>query len=174
LQQNYKKLLDLAFFTALAVSIFVLENLLPRPFPFMKLGLANIIVLFVLVRSGYPSALVITISKTLIGGLFSGLLLSPTTLLSISGSFVAVSIMYLLLRLKIPLSLIGISLSGAVFHNLTQLIIVRMILIRENSIFYLTPLMIVLGIITGIFTGYIAHLLLNNPGSKEKYEETDN
>lgn len=173
MQENYKRILDLAFFTALAVTIFVLENLIPRPFPFLKFGLANVIVLYVLIKLGYPSALVVTLSKTLLGGLFSGLLLSPTTILSLSGSLIAVSIMYVLLQSGINFSLIGLSISGAVGHNLTQLLVVRFILIRQNSIFYLTPLLLIVGIITGILTGYITYLLIRRSGLKEVYEKTD-
>jgi heptaprenyl diphosphate synthase len=173
LQENYKRILDLAFFTALAVSIFVLENLIPRPFPFLKFGLANVIVLFVLIKLGFPSALVVTLSKTILGGLFSGLLLSPTTILSCSGSLAAVTVMYLFLSSRVNFSLIGLSISGAVVHNLTQLVMVRLILIDQNSIFYLTPLLLIMGIITGILTGYITFLLIKKTGLKEAYETTD-
>jgi len=168
-----KKLLNLAFFTALAITIFVLENLLPRPLPFMKFGLANIIILYVLITMNFHSALLITIFKTLIGGLFTGLLLSPTSLLSLSGSLASLLIMFLLLKSGINFSVIGISINGAVIHNLTQLAVVRSILIKEDSIFYLTPLMIILGLITGMFTGYMTFLLIRKTGKREIYEEID-
>lgn len=148
--------LELAFFTALAVAVYVLESYLPKPLPFLRIGLANVVVLVVLVTRGFSPALVVTLGKTLVGGLFSGLLLSPTTLLSLSGSLTALVVMYLILQTGLGFSLIGISIAGATSHNLIQLILIRFILIREDSIFYLIPVMIVMGIITGIITGFLA------------------
>ncbi|KQC08870.1 MAG: hypothetical protein APR54_04120 [Candidatus Cloacimonas sp. SDB] len=174
MQQNNKKIFDLAFFTALAITIFLLENLIPRPFPFLKFGFANIIVLYVLITINFRSALLIAISKTLIGGLLSGLILSPTTLLSLSGSIAALLIMYILYRSPLHFSLIGLSISGAVFHNLSQLIVVRLILIKEHSIFYLTPLLIILGLFTGTLTGYLAYLLISKTVKEDIDEKTDN
>jgi len=173
LHSKDKKLLNLAFFTALAITIFMLENLLPRPLPFMKFGFANIIILYVLVTMNFRSALIVTVSKVLVGGLFTGLLISPTSLLSFCGSITSLIIMFILLHSGISFSLIGISISGAVSSNLIQLIIVRSILIKEDSIFYLTPVMIFLGVITGMITGYLTFLLIRKIEKKESYEEND-
>lgn len=148
--------LELAFFTALAVAVYVLESFLPKPLPFLRIGLANVVVLVVLVTRGFSPALVVTLGKTLVGGLFSGLLLSPTTLLSLCSSLTALGVMFLILQTGLGFSLIGISIAGATIHNLVQLVLIRSILIREDSIFYLIPVMIILGIITGIITGFLA------------------
>jgi heptaprenyl diphosphate synthase len=158
--ENFR-LIHLAFFTALAISIYVLENLLPRPFPFMKIGLSNVVVLILLIKWNFRSALVVAVTKTFIGGFFSGTILSPTTLFSFGGSLVALIVMLVFIRSKIAFSVIGISIAGAVAHNVTQLLIVRMILIKENSIFYLTPLMILMGIVTGVITGYLAKMFMD-------------
>ena len=155
------RLIHLAFFTALAISIYVLENLLPRPFPFMKIGLSNIVVLILLIKWSFRSALVVALTKTFIGGFFSGTVLSPTTLFSFGGSLVALFTMLIFIRTNISFSVIGISIAGAVTHNITQLFIVRAILIKENSIFYLTPLMILMGIVTGVITGYFAKVFMD-------------
>jgi heptaprenyl diphosphate synthase len=155
------RLIHLAFFTALAISIYVLENLLPRPFPFMKIGLSNVVVLILLIKWNFRSALVVAVTKTFIGGFFSGTILSPTTLFSFGGSLAALFIMLVFIRTKIAFSVIGISIAGAVVHNVTQLLIVRSILIKENSIFYLTPLMILMGIVTGVITGYLAKMFMD-------------
>ena len=158
--ENFR-LIHLAFFTALAISIYVLENLLPRPFPFMKIGLSNVVVLILLIKWNFRSALVVAVTKTFIGGFFSGTVLSPTTLFSFGGSLAALIVMLVFIRTKIALSVIGISIAGAVAHNITQLLIVRSILIKENSIFYLTPLMILMGIVTGVITGYLAKMFMD-------------
>ena len=158
--ENFR-LIHLAFFTALAISIYVLENLLPRPFPFMKIGLSNVVVLILLIKWNFRSALVVAVTKTFIGGFFSGTVLSPTTLFSFGGSLAALIVMLVFIRTKIALSVIGISIAGAVAHNITQLLIVRSILIKENSIFYLTPLMILMGIVTVVITGYLSKMFMD-------------
>ncbi len=155
------RLIHLAFFTAFAISIYVVESFLPKPFPFMKLGLANIVVLLLLVSGNVRYALIVIIGKTVAGGFLSGLFLSPTTLLSISGSLCSLVIMTIFIKSKVRFSLIGISILGAVAHNLAQIAIVRLILIKENTIFYLTPLLIIMGIVTGIIIGYIAKLFMD-------------
>ena len=158
--ENFR-LIHLAFFTALAISIYVLENLLPRPFPFMKIGLSNVVVLILLIKWNFRSALVVAVAKTFIGGFFTGTVLSPTTLFSFGGSIVALIVMLVFIRSKIAFSVIGLSIAGAVAHLLTQLVIVRLMLIKENSIFYLTPLMILMGIVTGMVTGFLAKKIMD-------------
>ena len=155
------RLIHLAFFTAFAITIYVVESFIPKPFPFMKLGLANIVVLLLLVSGNMRYAFIVIIGKTVAGGFFSGLFLSPTTLLSISGSICSLCVMTIAIKSKVHFSIIGISIVGAVAHNLAQIAVVRLILIKENTIFYLTPLLIIMGIVTGIIIGYIAKLFLD-------------
>lgn len=155
------RLIHLAFFTAFAITIYVVESFIPKPFPFMKLGLANIVVLLLLVSGNVRYALIVIIGKTVAGGFFSGLLLSPTTLLSISGSFCSLGIMKIFIESRVRFSVIGISILGAITHNFAQIVVVRLILIKENTIFYLTPLLIIMGIVTGIIIGYIAKLFMD-------------
>jgi heptaprenyl diphosphate synthase len=149
----------LAFFTALAVTIYVLENLIPKPSPFMKLGLANIVVLLLLYRGSTLAAFVVLMSKTLLGGLVSGLLFSPVTVISGVASVTAFIVMQIFIASKIDFSIIGLSVAGAVSHNLMQIVVVNMVLIMSNAVYRLLPLMIVMGIVTGMITGYLASLL---------------
>jgi heptaprenyl diphosphate synthase len=161
----------LAFFTALAVSMYLLEMLIPRPLPFMKLGLANIVVLMLLLQRQITAGAVVAVAKTLVGGFFSGTLLSPTTVLSLGGTLVAFCLMLLALYLPVGLGVMGISILGAVGHNLGQLCVVRLLLMQQNGIFHLTPLLIVMGMVTGMITGAIAWKVLQ--ATKGDYEKTD-
>jgi len=163
------RLIHLAFFTAFAITIYVVESFLPKPFPFMKLGLANIVVLLLLFSGNIKYAFLVIIGKTFIGGFLSGMFLSPTTLLSISGSLCSFFVMLIFIKSKFGFSIIGISIIGAVTHNLVQLIVVRSLLIKQSAIFYLTPLLILLGIVTGIIIGFIARSFQNR--LKRNYEK---
>lgn len=161
--------IHLAFFTAFAIAIYIVESYIPKPLPFIRLGLANIVVLLLLFSGNWRYALLVIIGKTFVGGFFSGLFLSPTTLLSISGSLCSFGIMIIFLKSNIGFSMIGISILGAVTHNLVQMVVVRLLLIKGNAIFYLTPLLILMGIVTGIIIGYIAKLFQDR--IKRDYEK---
>jgi len=172
LDLNNLRLIHLAFFIAFAIAIYVVESFIPKPFPFMKLGLANVVVLLLMVSGNTRYAFLVVIGKTITGGFLSGLLLSPTTLLSLCGSVTSLCVMTLFLRSKINFSIIGLSILGAVSHNLVQIVVVRFILIKENTIFYLTPLLIIMGIVTGIVIGFIAKLFLDRLNGNYKTESS--
>lgn len=155
-----KSIIQFSFFSALAVTIFVLENMIPKPIPFLKLGLANIVVLFLLFQKKELMATSVTFSKVFIGGFFGGTLLTPSFIMSLSGSTISIIIMLLAIKSDINFSIIGISILGAISHNVTQLFVVRYLVIKHSGIFYLTPLMIFLGLITGIVTGLVAFKLI--------------
>ena len=156
-----KYLLHLAFLTAFAVTVYALESFVPKPLPFMKLGLSNVVILALIFTDNIRSAFIVAIAKTLLGGLLSGMLFSPTTLLSFGGTLLAFVLMLIFIKFPLDFSIIGISIIGAVGHNFGQIILVRYVLIKENSIFYLTPLLILMGIVTGIIIGYIAEIFVD-------------
>ena len=161
----------LAFFTAFAVTVYILENLIPKPLPFMKLGLSNVVILVLLMTGDVRAAILVAAAKTLLGGLLAGTLISPTTLLSGGGTALSLFCMIVLHELPLRFSILGISIAGAVSHNFAQISLVRWLLIKENSIFCLTPILILMGIVTGIITGYLAKILIErlDLASIEKY-----
>jgi len=135
--------------------------------PFLKLGLANIVVVLLMAEKQYSSAFTVALLKTLGGGLFTGTLFSPTTVMSLSGTVVAFGVMLICFQPFWRFSIIGVSMAGAVAHNMAQLTVVRFLLIRENSIFYLTPFLILTGIGTGLLIGYIVVILRSKLNMKE-------
>ncbi|MCF7920935.1 MAG: Gx transporter family protein [Candidatus Cloacimonetes bacterium] len=149
----------LAFFTAFAITIYVLETLIPKPLPFLKLGLANVVVLLLLWKGNSLAGFIVLLSKCILGGIFTATLLSPMTIISLGAGFAAFGAMYLSLRLKSGLSLLGTSILGATLHNLVQLAIVNGLLLHSTAAWKLLPLLLILGIFTGLITGYLAHLL---------------
>jgi len=156
----------LAYFTAFAVTIYVLENIIPKPLPFFKLGLANVVVLLLLWNRKSLAALIIILSKTILGGLITGMLLSPMTIISLGASIAAYLMMFGAIKTRLGFSVLGISIIGATIHNLTQLAIVNWLLVHSDEVWKLLPLMLLLGLVTGLITGYLAHLL-----SKQKIFE---
>jgi len=169
-QSSNNIIIRYAFFTAVATTVYFLESMAVRalPFPFLRIGLANVIIVYLLMRKEFVFAFTVNILKTLIGGLISFTLLSPATILSICGGIGSLIVMWLLLVSRLNFSVIGISIAGAVVHNIIQIYCVRWLIIPRDSVFYLLPVLMLIGIATGFITGIIAHeLYLKLEGNEE-------
>jgi heptaprenyl diphosphate synthase len=169
-QSSNSIIIQYAFFTAVATTVYFLESMAVRalPLPFLRIGLANVVIVYLLLNKSFVFAFTVNIMKTLIGGLISMTLLSPATLLSLSGGIISLVVMWLLLVSKINFSIIGISIAGAVVHNIVQILCVRWLIIPRDSILYLIPVLMLIGIATGFVTGIIAYeLSIRLEGNKE-------
>lgn len=154
--------------SALALVLSFLESLIPfQPgLPGIKLGLANLVIVFALYRMNVHSALLINTVRILLASLlFSGLF---GLLYSAAGAAASLTAMTLLLQINrkreqagksILFSIFGVSMTGGVFHNLGQLLVAILFLSSLNLIYYL-PVMIISGIVMGLINGMIARLLL--------------
>ncbi len=112
----------LGMLSAAAAALQILEAPLPRLVPWLKPGLANALVLFAIVRFSPWFAAGIVVFRSLLAGLVLGLLFSPAHLLGLAGGLAAAAAMTLAVRLGHGwLGLAGISILGAVAHNLAQL-----------------------------------------------------
>ena len=152
-----KALLVLAFLTATACSVQIAENLIMRllPLPFIRIGLSNVIILYLILRKQVLNAVIVNVTKSLVGGLATFTLLSPGTLLSLGGGFAAVLVMWAADRLPLGFSVFGISVLGAVAHNLVQLSIVKSVVLPQADVFILTPILLVLALLGGFVTAWI-------------------
>ncbi len=140
-----------AMFTAAALSLSAFENLIPSPVAGIKLGLANIIILFVLLCFGYKEAMLINISRCLLASVFGGGISS--LIYSLTGAIASLSFMYLLiLASKGRLSTVCISICGALIHILVQLYVASVIT-GSMYVFELIPIYMVTSVISGLFVG---------------------
>lgn len=163
-----QQLAAIGMLSALALVLSFLESLIPfQPgLPGIKLGLANLVIVFALYRMNVHSALLINTVRILLAGLlFSGLF---GLLYSAAGAAASLAAMTLLLQINrkreqvgksILFSIFGVSMTGGVFHNLGQLLVAILFLSSLNLIYYL-PVMIISGIVMGLINGMIARLLL--------------
>ena len=151
----------LAFLTATACSIHVFESLIMRlmPLPFIRLGLSNIVVMYLLFEKKILPAIVVAITKSLVGGAVTFSLLSPATLLSLGGGLAAVFAMWIAIAVRFGFTEYGVSVTGAVAHNLTQLVLVQTVVLPGTRVFMLTPLLLFLGLLSGILTAWILVLI---------------
>lgn len=159
-----RKIVYLGLMIGLAMSLQIFESLIPipTPVPGAKLGLANIITLFVIVRFGCKEAIVITVIRTFLASLFMGTLFAPTFFLSFFGGLVSAVMMGMCRKLfGKHFSLIGISVLGAITHNVIQLLIASLML-DEFGFFYLLPYLLLFGIPTGFFVGIVTTQMLRH------------
>lgn len=164
-EKVYKKLAEkkevyLTLFVLLSLYLSLLETFIPKPFPWMKLGLANIITIFVMEKFGFRMAMETALLRIFIQSLTLGTLFSPGFIISSLSGLSAISVMGFLFRFRSNLSLIAISSFSAMIHNLMQLIVVYFLLYRNISIYsrgvlILVMVFLLIGIISGGITGFI-------------------
>ncbi len=159
---EYQKLTRLSMFLALSILLSILESLLPMiggHIPGMKLGIANVITIVVLLHYGYKEAFGITILRVLVMGILRTGIFSTGFFLSLGGALFSVSAMSIVKQSK--LSIIGISIVGAIFHSIGQIAVATVLLHLPNLIYYL-PWMILLSMLTGGIIGYFAKQIIRN------------
>lgn len=154
------KITKCGVFTALAIIVSSLERLVPLqaviPLPGIKLGLSNCVILFVLMKFGYFSALSILIIKcVIVSVLFSGI---TSLVFSLSGGILALTAMYLLLRFRSLFSICGVSVFGAAMHNVGQILAAALVL-KSRYIFAYLPVLLLISVVTGLLTGVLSEII---------------
>ena len=153
-----KKLTTLAITVTLAMALSFLESQIPPlvAIPGVKLGLANVAVIFALYRFGAREAIAVSALRVFLVGLLFGSFVS--TLYSIAGAALSFLVMLLLRRIKL-FSEVGVSVAGGVSHNVGQ-IAVACVLLETNVILYYLPFLLLSGTLAGIGVGALAALLV--------------
>ena len=155
------KVARLGVLLSLSLIFGIIDSFIPSFFPGARLGLANLIILLDLYLYGYKDAFLIDIGKVILISLIRGNFLSMGNMMSLAGSmlsYLAMSIFLLIFKKKI--SVITISIIGAIFHNLGQ-VLIGYVYIGNLSVFYYLPILEALGIATGLLTGVLSKLILN-------------
>ncbi len=151
----------LALSLALAVVESMLGALIPLPIPGVKLGLANIVSMFLLCYFSLPATLVVAVLRTLLASLFSGGL--SMFLFSAPGAILSTLVMYAALRWIKPLSIVGVSMLGAVTHNVAQ-VCVAVLTTGEVRLFFYAFILVTVGAVSGAITGVVARVSFERAG----------
>ena len=144
----------LGLFSALSIALSIFESAIPTANilpPGTKLGLSNIVVMFICGAFGLLPALIVAVIKSLF--IFS--LKGPTAFfMSFSGGIFSMFIMWVLItKTNKQLSFIFISIVGAISHNLAQLLVSSFFI--GISVFYYLPVLILAALFTGSVTGIL-------------------
>ncbi|MDO5520416.1 MAG: Gx transporter family protein [bacterium] len=148
-----KKISTFGVLVALAFIFSYIEALIPFNFavPGMKLGLANIVVLATLYLLGTKEGFAISLLRVVLVGFTFGNL--STMIYSLAGGFLSFLVMALAKRFNL-FSIIGVSVLGAIFHNVGQ-VSVAMIMVRTKTLIGYLPFLLVFGIVSGVVIGIV-------------------
>ena len=150
----------ICFLAACCLFLSTVEYAVPKPLPFMRLGLANLPILLSVKKLKIKDVLALTACKVLVQSLVGGTLLSYIFVFSVAGSFAsctATLLLYHALRKSGSISFIGLSLAGALANNAAQLACARLILFGGNTR-YIAPLLLGSGLLSGLLLGIFANL----------------
>lgn len=160
-EEDYQQISRIAILVTIACVLQIAESLVPHPIPGIRLGLANTITLITLVTIGFSSGLEVAVLRTILSSLVMGTFMSPTFILSFAGAVLSTFVMgglYWLVRRyqNLRLSIVGISVMGALSHNFTQLLLAYFLLIKHPGIFVFWPWFAVGSVIMGWFSGLVS------------------
>ncbi|MFW6363131.1 MAG: Gx transporter family protein [Spirochaeta sp.] len=144
------------FLGALCLFFAAIEYLFPKPVPFFRLGLANLPILLVLDFLPVPLVVIVVMLKVFGQGLINGTLASYVFLFSLFGSLASTAVMILVHRLGARrISLVGVSLCGAVASNLIQVLLSIWFIFGAGS-WVIAPLFLSMGTLSGLIVGVLA------------------
>ena len=160
---NVKKIAFLGLMLAFILVLAVLENMLPPLFPmlppqFSRIGLSNVVVMYVVFFVGKKEALIMAILKAFFGFLMRG---AMAGLLSLAGGLLSIFFIILLLWVfKDKISYIALSVAGAIGHNLGQLTVASLILENWNLFVFYFPMLLISGVLFGSITGVFLKIIM--------------
>lgn len=167
-----KKIVLLSLLTALALIIFTIESAIPPIVPIqgVKLGLANVITLFLVLNADKKSAFAVLIVRVVLASIFAGQAISM--IYSLCGGLLALIAMCAAAHILKGRPVWFVSTVGAVFHNVGQ-IGAAMLLLSPQVVYYL-PYLMISGCITGILIGILTDLTtrkMKSSGILEKFTD---
>ena len=159
MRNNTRRLTSLALTVSFALILSFVESRIPAfvAIPGVKVGLANIAVIFTLYKFGIKEAAAVSLVRVLLVSMLFG---SPISMIySISGAVLSLSAMFLLKKLT-PVSEVVVSVSGGILHNIGQ-IGAASIMLGTNVVSYYLPFLLLSGTIAGIVVGVASAMLIS-------------
>ena len=168
LKKETAQLCRMAFLCALALSLSALESVFtPILPPGAKAGISNVVTMYAAACLGLPSALVVVVVKAVFALVTRGVVAFLMSL--VGGLFSAVLLFFLFRCARGKLGVIGISVLGAVTHNVAQGLF-SLVIFGRAMLGYL-PILIFLSLPSGVLTGSALFATLGILHRKERNEE---
>lgn len=154
--KRVNKLALLGMCCAAAMIFSYVESFVSLGVPGLKIGLANITVIFLIYRYGWKEALAVTLVRCVLAALLFGSVMSLAY--SVAGALVSITVMTLLKKWDI-FNCVGVSVAGGIMHNAGQ-IIVAVAVTGVREIAYYMPVLSVGGTVAGFLIGLLGAIVL--------------
>lgn len=155
------RMMIIALFGGFSIFLSSIEYLLPRPLPFFRYGLANITLLLAIRFFSFKDLFLLTLIKVLGLGILNGTFASYVFVFSLLGSLGAFGSMWSIERIcREHVSLIGISVVGALVSNVIQIICAVWYIFGEQA-WIIAPYLLLLGSISGLIIGLVSQFYWN-------------
>lgn len=159
--KKVRRMVELTMMLALGIVFHYAEGLIELPtLPGVRFGFANIIGLMCLYIYGPKEMLEINLARVVFASLLNGRLFSTGFFLSLSGVMLCSIASWIAYKYR-KLSILGVSILSGVFHGIGQILCV-MVIYNTSAMVYYLPVLTLAAIPTGLFTGYVAHLVLKH------------
>lgn len=159
MRNKTRRIALLGVLTSVALVLSYLEVMLPpisTAVPGIKMGLPNIIIIFVLYKFGLKEAVTVSIIRVFIVALLFGNVM--TLAYSVAGAVLSLALMTLFKKINL-FSIVGVSIIGGITHNLGQ-ILVAIFLFDTIQIGYYMIVLSITGTIAGVLIGIISSILV--------------
>lgn len=162
-----KRIALLGLLTAIALTIFMVEAQIPAviPIPGVKLGLSNIVTVFAVFTLGSWDGVAVLACRIFLGAVFAGNF--STILYSAAGGFLSILVTMGLRKVLKENQIWAAGCLGAIAHSVGQMIAAIAITRTPGLLVYL-PVLVIISIFTGLFTGFCAQLLIKRGGTRWK------
>ena len=165
-----------SFLAALCLFLSAIEYAIPKPLPFMRLGLANLPVLLSLSILNTREYILLVLFKIIAQALVSGTLFSYIFIFSLAGSIssaIAMLVFYKIFSKTSFASYLSYSLAGSLFNNISQIVCSYFIVFKDSTR-YIAPLLLLSGLVTGSFLGIFTNLFIQKSRWYNFLQNTDN
>ena len=162
-----KRIALLGLLTAIALTIFMIEAQIPAvvPIPGVKLGLSNIVTVFTVFTLGPWDGVAVLACRIFLGAVFAGNF--STILYSAAGGFLSILVTMGLRKVLKENQIWAAGCLGAIAHSVGQMIAAIAITRTPGLLIYL-PVLVIISIFTGLFTGFCAQLPIKRGGTRWK------
>ena len=160
--KKLNKMIFLSLLVSIGLALSVLESAIPLPItvPGAKLGLSNMVILITLVLFGFKEGLIVGVLKSIVFVLVTGSISS--LFYSLSGAILSCFAMYFVYKFFSKIfSLIGVSIFGAVAHNIAQ-VTVASLMMNNSRIYSYLPILLLMSLFTGYFVGLSSIYISSN------------
>ena len=158
MNKSAKTITLLGVCTAAAMVLSYVETLIPVPFavPGVKIGLANLVAIYLLMKLDWRYAAPVSLVRVLLTALLFGS--AASLAYSAAGAVLSMLVMTGAKRIKV-FSPVGVSIVGGVSHNVGQILMAILLTGTKQIAFWLPPL-IISGVVTGAAIGAVSAILI--------------